>query len=1166
MAVWIRLFGAPQIEHDGQIVAIDTRKALALLAYMALAERPLSRATAAALLWPSYDQQRAFANLRRTLWALNRAVGAGFLHIHGDLIGLSEPAMAAIDVVRFQRCLAERHPQALQEAVDLAAAPFLEGFSLPDAIEFDDWQTFTSARLQANLASALRQLVDTALEQGGDRALPAAERWVQLEPFENDATMALMRAYHAADQATAALHAYRQFERRLAAELGAAPDPALTELFERIRRGQPPRSTASQLQPNATLAADRSDLPLQPPTTHHPDATGAGEVQQVVQLFVAREAEVAYLEQQLHMAQAGQGRLCWIQGEAGQGKTVLLHGFARHVALAQPDVIVLFGSCDAYTGIGDPYTPFREILVQLVGLERSSPAIRQHLPDTIACMLDHAADLCETFVPLAALLAHMRGELPTALVQRLEAQIAQRQGFDPTRQQASLFGQYIQLLAQISQKVPIVLLLDDLQWGDAASLALLFQLSRRLQGMRVLIVAAYRPNDLALGRDGDRHPLDAIIHEYQRIAGDQAIDLAQAHGQAFIDALIESEPNRLDHTFRQELYRQTNGHPLFTHELLRGMQERGEIVRDSQGYWMIHAPINWQQLPARVEAVIAERISRLPAILRNLLRAASIEGEEFHAEVAAQLIGMDAHAARRLLSNELERTHRLVRAVDLLRIGDQRLSRYRFQHFLIQRSLANGLDISEQGEFHEEAARMLERIYAGQTEPIALALAQHYAAANIPHSAIRFYQQAGDRATRLSANTEAASHYRRALDLLAQLPSSTEHLEWELELQAAYSIPLQHVEGWASHEVDRTFERAQVLARQFGNPTTILPLLARIAHAYVYRGEHRRALTLAEELLSRAHAEEDPDILLEAYTVVGLAHFYRGEFVQSLPYIESALAIYQPGQHRQLFRIYGQDPGVHAGLYRMLVLLMLGDVVQAYAQMEATIELAEQSQHPFTMAFAWSFVSWACALAHDNERSMEAAKRSLSLADRYSFPTWQAMGHIANGFFRAMVEQPREGLAQLQHGFELAARTGAQTPLPFLIGLTSQLYRILEQPDEAAKLLVKAIQLAEKNEEGDVLPDLYRQQADLLAEQGAPWPEITKCLDYARTLARQQQARLHELRILTTYTKLCLQYAPDQAAAIRTELAQAYQWFDQTANTADLQAARALLNNEPMNQ
>ena len=168
------------------------------------------------------------------------------------------------------------------------------------------------------------------------------------------------------------------------------------------------------------------------------------------------------------------------------------------------------------------------------------------------------------------------------------------------------------MLQALSRKHPLLLIVDDLQWADDGSINLLFHLGRLLVGHRILLVGAYRLGDVAMGRGGERHPLEPIVNELQRQYGDVQVDLAKVEGRRFVDAFIETEPNQLGMEFHQALFRHTSGHPLFVVELLRGLQERGDLIKDERGQWIVGKALDWKILPPRVEAVIAESIGRLP--------------------------------------------------------------------------------------------------------------------------------------------------------------------------------------------------------------------------------------------------------------------------------------------------------------------------------------------------------------------------------------------------------------------------------------------------------------------------------------------------------------------------------------------------------------------------
>ena len=157
------------------------------------------------------------------------------------------------------------------------------------------------------------------------------------------------------------------------------------------------------------------------------------------------------------------------------------------------------------------------------------------------------------------------------------------------------------MLKALSKDRTLILVLDDLQWADSGSLNLLFHLARQLTDSRILLLGTYRPDDVALGRDGERHPLELILNELKRYHGDIVLDLSHADSnerRAFTNELIDSEPNHLDAAFREQLFTHTDGHPLFTVELLRNLQERGNLVKDKDGCWIQGSTLDWDTLPA----------------------------------------------------------------------------------------------------------------------------------------------------------------------------------------------------------------------------------------------------------------------------------------------------------------------------------------------------------------------------------------------------------------------------------------------------------------------------------------------------------------------------------------------------------------------------------------
>jgi predicted ATPase len=309
------------------------------------------------------------------------------------------------------------------------------------------------------------------------------------------------------------------------------------------------------------------------------------------------------------------------------------------------------------------------------------------------------------------------------------------------------------------------LILEDLHWADSASSGLLFHLSREARHSRMLIVGTYRPDELAVRRGETHHPLADILSELKRWHGDIWLDLgelAEAEGRRFVEAYLDTQPNRLGPAFREALFGRTGGHALFTVELLREMQERGDVRQDADGQWIEGPTIDWNTLPAKVEGVIEKRIQRLEKELQAILTIASVEGETFTAEVVARVQQLNERGLVQQLSRELDRRHRLVTAQILAWLGSQRLSLYRFRHQLFQHYLYHNMAEMERAYLHEAVGSVLEAIYGEQTEQVAVQLARHFEQAGLREKAVNYLLQAGKRAGRLSANQEAIAHRPKA--------------------------------------------------------------------------------------------------------------------------------------------------------------------------------------------------------------------------------------------------------------------------------------------------------------------------------------------------------------------------------------------------------------------
>jgi tetratricopeptide (TPR) repeat protein len=629
------------------------------------------------------------------------------------------------------------------------------------------------------------------------------------------------------------------------------------------------------------------------------------------QVFVAREQELAQLHTFLSRALEAQGRACFVIGQAGSGKTTLVTEFARQAQEMYPDLAVAVGQSDAHTGIGDAHLPFREVLGQLTGDVDSKLAqgaisaenagrLRKLLALSGQALVDLGPDLIGVFLPGAGLATRAGAFVAekAGWLNKLDGLATKKsEAASAGIEQSHIFEQYANVLCKLSEKHPLLIVLDDLQWADEASIGLLFRLARRVQPHRILILGTYRPEEVALGRDGRRHPLEKVLAELKRYYGDIFVDLEQAEeceGRAFVNKLLDTEPNRLGEEFRQKLYQHTGGHPLFTIELLRSLQERGDLVRDEQDRWVQTPELAWESMPERVEGVIEERIGRLEEEMHEMLSIGSVEGEDFTAEVIARLRSADVRTQVRRLSAELERQHRLVSAKGMRRLGPngQRLSQYRFQHNLFRAYLYGELDEIERAYLHEEVGTVLEELFGGLVDEILVQLAAHFDQAGNVDKALHYLQRAGDQAADRFANTEAARYFSRALDLMPeadQLASQPEQLARRFELLLARENILARMGEREAQQQD--LEALCRLVEILNDEARRAKVSLREARFAEMMGDYPAALAVLEEAIQAARRAEDIPQEARALKGMGYILWRKGDYKESGQCSQEALSL-----------------------------------------------------------------------------------------------------------------------------------------------------------------------------------------------------------------------------------------------------------------------------------
>jgi predicted ATPase/DNA-binding SARP family transcriptional activator len=1167
---------------DRLLTRFRSDKVKSLLAYLAIeAGQPHLRTKLSAIFWPDEPEVTARQNLRQSLYQLRQLLGEQddqslpFLLVTRDTVQWNPTAPSTLDVAAFLTHL-ERHERA--EAVALYRGDLLMGLTC-DSVPFEEWLLFTRERYHRLALDALFVLTEEALA-GVDyaRARTYAQRQLSLEPWREEAHCQLMLALAGSGKRSAALAHYEVCCRVLEAELGAEPEAATVALYEQIRAGQLKR-VAHDRQGHSHPAAEPTVEAVAP--GHVPPGlevvaqplflrTAANE-QSPRSPFVGRAHELARLEEALARACAGQGQVRFLIGGAGRGKTALVQELARRAQDGDANLLVANGYCNAHTGAGDPYLPFREALNMLAGdvetswaggLVTTSHARRlwEALPVTLPALAEHALELIGPLMPARPFLARAAAFAPPDAAW---LQAVARRVDEPVRvlDEKVLMTQFVAALRAIASQRPLLLILEDLHWIDAASSNLLFHLSRTLAGNPLLLLGTYRPDELATRADEPGHPLAAMVGELKRQHGDIWLDLDELEAEssrAFVDAYLDTQPNRLGPSFRKAFFRQTEGHALFTVELLRSLQERGDLRQDERGRWTTGDAIDWKTLPARVEGVVEQRIRRLDEAAQALLAVASVEGEYFTAEVVARIQGVEERLLVQRLGRELDQRHRLVMAQTVAWLGAQRLSRYRFRHILFQYYLYQQIDVVERSYLHDAVATTLESIYGDETQTLAVQLAWHFEQAGRLDKAAHYLLQAGNQAYWLSAYQGAAVHFAKGLALLAALPPSLQQAQQELALQIAYGNALMATQGWGAPQLEAVYTRAHQLCEQLANDEQLGPVLHGLVLFHSVRAEYAQSQELAHEVLALAQAQADEELLLTAYSQLGLNCLFLGELVESRTYLEQALALQTPQQRRRSAFRFGMDPYVASLGFLAAGLWLLGFPDQALQRSNEAVALTKQLAHPFSLAFA---LVWQANLYHfrrQDERARAPAEELISVVQEYGFPVWSAAAKGCEGWLMVVQGEIASGIERIAEGFADWIATNQALAQTFYVGLLAEAYAAQRDVDGSLQFIDMALALAEQTAESFWAAELHRRRGELLWQEAAPNADVEACFVQAITIARQQQAKSLELRAIICLCRLW--QSQGNTAQAHQWLAEIFGWFTEGFDTPDLLEARHLLN------
>jgi len=432
-------------------------------------------------------------------------------------------------------------------------------------------------------------------------------------------------------------------------------------------------------------------------------------------------------------------------------------------------------------------------------------------------------------------------------------------------------------------------------------------------------------------------------------------------------------------------------------------------------------------------------------------------------------------------------------------------------------------------------------------------LAHHHTQANCPAQAIAYWHKAGMAAARQSANVEAGDQFRRGLALVEALSDPRERAARELDLQMALGSALIATKSYSHPDIGRTYARALELCRQLGDHSRELTVLRGLSIPHVNLLEMEKAQHFAEEALRVAERLGDAAHLVGAHVVVGLTLYQQGKLEPALAHYRRGLEIFDPDM--QFPDWPGTHPGVQCHGFPMLISWMLGHPNRSLEELRAAVRSAERLGHPLTLAWVLVWAAYVHVFRREPSAAADYAAQTLQICEEHRIAQYHMIAVCANGWALRASGESEKGLAQIEQGVE---SYGVGMSQHILLGLQADALLAIGKPAAALASVAAGLKAVEKMGGAPLAAELHRLKGEALLAGAGTLGEAETAIEQGIEVARRQNAKSWELRCAMSLARLRRQQGRPREAA--TLLASILGWFTEGFDTADLQAARTLLD------
>jgi len=687
--------------------------------------------------------------------------------------------------------------------------------------------------------------------------------------------------------------------------------------------------------------------------------------------LVGRERELELLRDCWDRVRAGRGQAFSIIGEAGLGKSRLVHEFRQ--MLTGDDVTFLEGRCAPY-GASIPYLPVIDVLRQNFRLDPGDPgsdAVRK-LRDGLNRL---GVGMEETLPYLSWLLSlEVSGITPDAgpagasLPRDLAPEVVRRRTLEAIRA----------LTLRGAELRPLVIVIEDLHWCDKASEELNRFLLEHIAGARVLLLFTHRPEFVAAW------PGKSYVSSVNlpRLSNRQTHEM--------LTALLDAHD--IDERLAALVIEKSDGVPFFIEEMVKTLRETGAIEQPD-GAWRLSRDIGDSHVPASIEELLTARIDRLPDPARRVLQVGAVIGREFTWELLTKVVEatpMDLIAHLSALKD----------AELVYERGVYPNTAYVFKHAFTQDVAYETLLASSRRQFHQRVAQAIEARSGEGADEWVPVLAHHFARSGDTDKALRYLVRTGERAARVYANTEAIQAFSEALRILDTRPATEEcrraRIDLAIRLGALHELLGHYAESLA------VAMRALELAEAFGEEPVMIRLENHVADVRYSMGDVSAAIAWLQRALERAERIGDARGTSVSYRHLGTVHFSSGSLARAATCFMKALEISEKAQN--------QVEVATACILLANAQCRMGDLKDAVAWGRRALQLSEQAHDE--RRGAWARIMLYQALVQQGEFGELTVlnERARSVFERVGDFRGRAWAMVMHGFLAEAQQEHETGI------------------------------------------------------------------------------------------------------------------------------------------------------------